>query len=157
MSRFENYINEKTYFGNQAVGVIIKSRETGRILVVKRSKKVFEGGTYSITVSGKVDNGESAETAAYREVSEELRYKGQIYLKILDVFQDFNDSEGFGDQFKGQFTFFTYLGLVGDEFTPRLNWESRSAFWWDGQDKIKGKLHSGTTRLLKRYRRRLFR
>ncbi len=49
------------------------------------------------------------------------------------------------------------MGYVDKEFTPRLNWEHRSAFWWNGKEKIKGKLHSGTTRLLAKYRKRIFR
>ena len=150
--KFKNYINEKRYYGNQAVGVIIKSLNTGRILVVKRAFSIWEGGSYSITISGKIDTGETAKEAAYREIEEELKYKGDLNLNLLDVFKDSNNNP----HFQNNFTFFTYTGVVKEEFKPKLNWETINYFWWNGKDKINGKLHTGTLRLLKKYKKRLF-
>ena len=150
--KIKDALLEKEYFGNQAVGVIIKSSKTGKILVVQRSPKVMEGGSFSITISGKVDEGENVVQAALREIKEEIQYHKRIDLSVLDVFQDKNEMYGF----EGMFTFFTYIGVVKKEFTPVLNWETIKYFWWDGKTPIKGTLHTGTRRLLKKYKNKIF-
>jgi ADP-ribose pyrophosphatase YjhB (NUDIX family) len=146
MKRWHTILKERKYFGRSACGVVILAQDTGRILTVQRAKKVMNGGTWSVTVSGKIDDGENVIQAAKREMREELKYKGEIIkLSLLDTFQDKNDME----DFEGNFTFYTLKMIVPEEFKPKLNWENRKAFWWDGKGKIKGPLHFGTLRLLK--------
>ena len=151
--RFEQYILEKGYFGNKGVGVILKAERTGRILVLQRAIKTMDGGTQTITISGKVDGKESLKQAAIREIKEETRYTDKLYLRLLDVFKDNNDKPEFNEVFE----FYTYIATVPYEFEPRLNWEHRHAFWWNGRDKINGEIHFGTKRLLKKYKKRIFR
>ena len=152
MIKFKKFIKvenlfEKKYFGSSAVGVIIMAKDTGRILILKRSKDVFDGGTYSIVASGKVDENEKPVHAAKREIQEELDYKGKfLSFKLFDIFKDKNDSEEFDDDF----IFYTYFAMIPKEFKPKLNWEHDLCFWWNGKDKIKGKVHFGTKRLLKK-------
>ena len=138
--KFKNYITEKSYFGDKAVGVILKAKNTGKILVLQRAQKVMDGGTQTITVSGKVDGTESTKQAVYREVMEETQYTGRLKLKLLDVFKDKNDKPEFNDIFE----FYTYIATVPYEFKAILNWEHRHAFWWNGKDNINGELHFGT-------------
>jgi 8-oxo-dGTP pyrophosphatase MutT (NUDIX family) len=155
----ENNLFERRYFGKSAVGVIIKSKNTNKILVLKRSKDVFDGNTFTITTSGKVDGDESPIDAAKREIQEELQYKGKfLTFKKIDVFKDKNyyvDDDGektFGDEF----TFYTYFAVVPKEFKPKLNWEHTESFWWGGVRDIKGKMHFGTKSLLKKYKKKIF-
>ena len=150
--KFKHYINEKATLVIGAVGVILKAKNTGKILVLQRAQKTMDGGTQTITVSGKVDGDESLKQAAIREIKEETRYTDKLKLKLLDIFKDKNDKP----EFKEIFEFYTYIATVPYEFEPRLNWEHRHAFWWNGKDTINGEIHFGTKRLLKKYKRRIF-
>lgn len=147
-------ILEGNYFGDSGAGAIIQAKDTGRILVVRRSSRVNEPLTYSIVLSGKIDAEEDPYAAAKREVKEETGYTGKILKSyIIDVFTDENDNE----QWSEIFTFTTYKFVVPHEFDPKINWETQSVFWWDGKRDIKGQLHFGTKSLLKKYYNKIFR
>ena len=139
MKNFLALLEERRYWGKSAVGLIIKAEDTGNILVLRRSSRVNEPGTYSITISGKIDGGENAMQALLREVEEELKYSGKIDNPKL--FYEFKDND---------FTFNTYITKVPEEFIPKLNWEHISCFWWNMKKKIKGELHFGTKELLRK-------
>lgn len=142
MKTFNEILQERSYWGNNAAGIIIYAKDTGRILCLQRSNRVMEPNTWSITVSGKLDGNESPTEAAIREMHEELNYKGPLSRpEKIDIFTDKDDN---GETF----TFTTYLVQVPKEFTPKLNFEHRKAFWWDGKEKINGEIHFGTKRLL---------
>lgn len=153
MKLWTNILFEKEYFGKEAVGTILKSKKTGRILVLQRSKIVMDPNTFSIVISGKIDENESKKQTAMREISEELDYKGKILsFELIDVFKDKNEMKGF----EGTFKFYTFLAIVPKEFKPMLNWEHTKYFWWNGEDKIKGKMHYGSKRLLRKKRKKIF-
>mgnify|MGYP001143361290 CR=1 FL=1 len=155
----ENKPLEKRYFGKSAVGVVIKAKDTNKILVLHRSKKVMGGVQHSITASGKIDGDESPVEAAKRQIQEELKYTGKfLSFEQIEVFKDKNDyvnkkgEKPFGDEF----TFYTYFAEVPKEFEPKLNWEHTNYFWWGGKRKIKGKIQSGTKRLLGKFKKKFF-
>jgi len=144
MKSFKEILLEKKYWGNNASGLIIYSLDTQKILCLLRSSKVSEPNTWSITVSGKVDGNESSVDAAKREMKEELGYTGITSVpKLFDVYTDIDD-EG------ENFVFKTYFIAIPREFKPRLNFEHKRAFWWDGKETIKGELHFGTKKLIKK-------
>lgn len=144
MQSFKEFILERIYWGNEAVGFLVFADDTERLLTLLRSSRVNEPLTWSITVSGKVDQGETPIEAAKRELLEETKYKGKINsIKKFDIFKDESDDGS-------EFTFTSYIIHVPKEFIPILNKEHNKAFWWDGKEPIDGKLHFGTKRLLKK-------
>jgi 16S rRNA (adenine1518-N6/adenine1519-N6)-dimethyltransferase len=66
--------------------------ESGRLLVQKRSmqKELFPG-RYDNSAAGHVDDGESYEQAAYRELEEELALKDVKLKKLGDYYIDVRD------------------------------------------------------------------
>lgn len=103
----------------QGAGVLLVARDTGRVLLLKRSESVStEPGTWAIP-GGKVDRGETVQTAAIRELREEAGYGGPMVVSAKPIFI----LEG------ADLVFSTYIGLVEHEFEPWLNWESDDAKW----------------------------
>jgi len=131
------YEAEREYWGNKAAGVLCVSAQSGRFLVMLRSDEVNEPNTWGV-LSGKVDGKESFEQAATREAREETGYTGKVSLTPMYKFKD-ND-----------FTFQNFLGIVDQEFEPKLNWESEDSRWLTLQqlEKLPRK-HFGLTALLK--------
>ena len=58
---------------NKAAGTYLFSKNTGKILLLFRSEACSDPNTWSI-ITGIVDEGESFEEAAKREIQEELNY-----------------------------------------------------------------------------------
>jgi 8-oxo-dGTP pyrophosphatase MutT (NUDIX family) len=148
--RLISFINERSYWGTSGAGAIIQAKETGNILVLRRSRHVNEPNTLSIVASGAIDSGERPLQAAIREMKEELKYEGEILSrKLIDVFTDI-------DELGYTFKFYTFKFVIPKEFEPTLNWETDKFFWWNGKDKLNGKFHFGTERLLKNKRGVIF-
>ena len=104
------------YWGDAGAGVLPIAEETGRILVAYRSSRVLEPHTYGV-FGGAVEPRESPKAAAKRELAEETGYRGRVKLVKAYRFED------------GEFTYHNFLGLVPEEFEPRLDWETESADW----------------------------
>lgn len=104
------------FWGSRAAGVLPMARSTGRILVSHRSPRVNESGTWG-TFGGRVETDEEPPRAAEREFREETGYGGPLDLVPLYLFM------------QPTFTYQNYLGLVPEEFTPRLNWEADACRW----------------------------
>lgn len=144
----------RTYFGTEAAGAIVYAKKDKKFLVLQRQKdtsnpkqKVKEPGTWSIVVSGKVDDtdGNSRNTAK-REFKEELKFKGWYTLedKPFNVFKD------------GDFKFTTYVIIVDTIFKPDLNWEHSDYKWISKLSEIPNPIHFGTKELLSKIKKRWF-
>jgi len=106
------------FWGNAGAGILPICVKTGRILVGFRSPSVNEPNTWGV-FGGAIDDGEQPATAARRELAEELGYRGKMLVKEAFVFT----SPG------GGFRYSNFLGLVDEEFKPRLDWENSKAKW----------------------------
>jgi N-acetylmuramoyl-L-alanine amidase len=125
------------FYGDEAAGCIFVAKNTGRILIAKRSEQVREGGTWG-TFGGKINAGETPKEAAVREVEEETGFDGEYKMSLLYVFKDKETN----------FKYYNYLIVVPFEFTPKLNWESTTTKWTDYGDWPEP-LHFGMEDLLK--------
>jgi len=127
------------FWGNAGAGVLPICPRTGRILVGLRSPHVNEPNTWGV-FGGAIDAGEDPKKAALREIEEELGYRGDIDLFPAYVFT----SPG------GGFRYSNFIGLVDEEFEPKLNWETALAEWvtWDELQRLRPK-HFGLEALLK--------
>lgn len=119
---FHNKSGEK-FWGNLGGGVIPICTETGRILLPYRSSQVNEPHTWGVW-GGKIDeeDGEvqsDIEDVVKREFTEESGFDGHIELIPAYIFETPNKS----------FKYYNFIGLIDDEFTPRLDWETESFKW----------------------------
>ena len=117
------------FWGTEGAGALLVARGTGRVFLVLRSAKVRNPGTWGLP-GGALDEGESPRQGAARELMEEVGYTGRLDLRSGHIFT------------APDFTYHNFVGLVGDEFEPVLNWESDDAGWFD-LDALPGPLHFG--------------
>jgi len=138
----EVYTNKsgEAFWGNAGAGVLPICPSTQRILVGLRSNEVNEPNTWG-TFGGAIDNTEKPETSARRELAEELGYRGHIKLIPAYIYT----SPG------GNFKYFNFLGVVDEEFKPRLDWENDDAQWMT-LDEIESlpNIHFGLKNLLEK-------
>lgn len=100
-------------------GAIFLARDTGRLLLTRRSPRVLQPGTWG-TVGGALDHGEGPAEAVIRETREELGVPVQHEdLHLCYVFRDA----------RTQFVYHNYTVLVPTEFEPELNWEVSAHAW----------------------------
>ena len=119
---FHNKSGEN-FWGNCGGGILACCLKTGRILLAYRSLYVNEPHTYNL-IGGKIDeeDGEvqsDIEDVVKREFTEEAGYSGDIHLIPAYIFETPNKS----------FKYYNFIGLVDDEFTPELDWETESFRW----------------------------
>lgn len=121
----------------EGAGILPVSLSTKRASVPMRSPHVVEGSTWCLW-GGKVDPGEQPKQAAIRELKEESGYSGKIILIPMLVNE------------RKDITFYNYLGLIVEEFSPKINWETQDFKWVDLEEllSIEPK-HSGLRKLLK--------
>ena len=127
-------LKQTGFYGKEGSGCLILAKNTGRILFVHRSTYVEQPGTYS-GVGGAIDKGQTPEESARREVKEEIGYNGQMEMIPLFVFK------------KNTFSYYNFLAIVPEEFTPILNWEADDYKWCEFGDWPKP-LHFGMISLL---------
>lgn len=125
---------DERFFGNQGAGILLISKNTSRILLVLRSEYVNEPGTWGIP-GGKIDGSENPKNAAIREAKEEVGFSGPIDLIPGHVFN------------AGTFKFYNFIGLIEDEFQPKLDWENTDAQWFEINN-LPNNLHFGIKSLL---------
>ena len=100
-------------------GAIFLARDTGRLLLTRRSPRVLQPGTWG-TVGGALDHNEGPAEAVIRETREELGVHVQHEdLHLCYVFRDA----------RTQFVYHNYAVLVPAEFEPELNWEVSEHTW----------------------------
>lgn len=126
--------SDPRFWGNRGAGILLIAKDTGRLLLVHRSKYVNEPGTWGIP-GGKIDDSESPIQAAKREAHEELGYSGTIDTIPAHVFK------------AGEFRFHNFVAIVPTEFNPTLDWENDAAEWFD-IDHLPSPLHFGVQSLL---------
>ena len=103
-----------------AVGGIIVSKKTNRVLTLMRSSKESYPGTWNFC-GGKIELNESPHEALVREIDEELG--GVIIDKLIPLHRYQSRSK--------DFIYDTYIVLIQDEFVPTLNWENSGFAWTD--------------------------
>jgi len=117
------------------------ARSTGRFLIAYRSGGVMEPRTWG-TIGGRIDEGETAAEAAWREFEEETGQDGNdLGLELQPLFRFVDPEAGF--------QYFNFLGLVDDEFEPEANWET-DEWRWVTQHELRGlkKKHFGLKALV---------
>jgi 8-oxo-dGTP pyrophosphatase MutT (NUDIX family) len=129
------------FFGKKGAGILIFCSSTKRFLLGLRGPGVDQPNTWGLF--GGASNGlESANATAIREMEEEIGYTGELLLKSLGLYR------------KGDFSYHNFVGIVPEEFSPSLDWETRAARWFRLKDFPKN-LHFGVARLLPILRERL--
>jgi 8-oxo-dGTP pyrophosphatase MutT (NUDIX family) len=146
MKNYINFNNENydsfdnasglNFWGDIAGGVLPICVKTKRVLLPYRSIYVNEGNTYGLW-GGKLDDDENIEETVRREFLEETRNDIDMDLIPAYVFK----TEGF--------QYHNFIGIVDEEFEPRLNWETESYKWvsYDELMNIQPK-HFGLEKLL---------
>jgi 8-oxo-dGTP pyrophosphatase MutT (NUDIX family) len=100
-------------------GAIFLARTSGRVLLARRSRYVLQPGTWG-TIGGAVDYGENPEDTVVREAREELGVRVDAAdLRLCYTFRAANSV----------FVYYNYTVLVGEEFSPRPNWEVADHAW----------------------------
>jgi 8-oxo-dGTP pyrophosphatase MutT (NUDIX family) len=122
-------------WGNQGAGVLPIAKTTGRLLLNLRSKYVNEGRQWGVW-GGKVDETDLM-SAAKRQFVEETGYSGGIQLIPAYKYTE------------PGFIYQNFIGIIDDEFQPRLDWESEGFKWvsLSGLKKVRP-MHFGLVSLL---------
>lgn len=130
------------FFGAAGAGILIFAKDTGRFLLMHRSRDVNEPNTWGI-LGGAIDPGEDPREAAEREAYEEAK------AKEVEV-----EPAPFYTFAKGSFRFFNFIGYVPKEFKPRMDWESQG-YRWVTLDDLPSPLHPGVVAFLPALKARL--
>lgn len=135
--KFNESDTSQEYWGDEAAGCIFLAKDTGRILLGRRSEQTeYEPGTWG-TWGEKIDNGETPKQTIAREVEEETGYSEELDAHLLNVYRD------------GNFSYHNFLVMVPFEFTPQLNWENDNSGWFE-YGKWPEPLHFGMEALIKK-------
>ena len=118
---------EQFFWGNEASGILVIARDTGKILVGLRSSEVHEpytwgnfGGAIGLDDMGISEEKLSPQENAIKEMSEEVGYHGEIELVTAYLFE------------KGSFKYYNFIGIIPNEFIvidSDLNWEVDKVQW----------------------------
>jgi 8-oxo-dGTP pyrophosphatase MutT (NUDIX family) len=110
-------LKDTGFYGRQGAGCVVIAQDTGRLLVMHRSRAVEEPGTWG-NCGGAVGEGVDPAKHALQELYEETGYQGEVKALIpLYKFQ------------KGTFRYFNFLAVVPHEFEVHRNWESQGSRW----------------------------
>lgn len=109
-------LDKTGFWGKAGAGCVFVARSTGRLLLCHRSRAVEQPGTWG-NWGGAIDPGESPEAAVQREAHEETGHPGPFESIPLYVFKS------------GSFTYYNFLVVVDEEFTPKPDWESQGHRW----------------------------
>ena len=128
---------EKTgFWGERGAGALFYAKKSKRFMLGYRSEEVLQPHTFG-TFGGAIDDDEAIIEAITREIVEETGYDKSIELIPLLVFK------------KGTFSYYNYLAIIEEEFTPTLNWENEDAPWMTLSQVMRCKqLHFGIAHLL---------
>lgn len=109
-------------WGRSGAGVLFVTEDDSQVLLLLRSRDVYEGGTWGIP-GGRIDHEETPWHAARREVKEECGGFPHRY-QILDT-RIFTEPD---------FEYTTFIVAVPDQFVPELDWESGDFTWTSPSD-----------------------
>lgn len=118
-TRLREFFNKRK---KEAVGILIKSEETNRVLLLLRNDKK---PTWSL-LSGNIDSGETPIQTIRREMLEEISIDYKILTKIKEVGSELNDVDNL--------IFHYFEGFTLKEFTPKLNNENLKWGWFSLKD-----------------------
>jgi 8-oxo-dGTP pyrophosphatase MutT (NUDIX family) len=104
-----------------AAGVLIKCRETNKVLLLLRNDKAYEPNTWSM-VSGGIESGEEVLEGLKREVKEEISIDPNI-IEYEFVGITYSKSKNLD--------FHYYKGFTNTEFIPKLDYENLDWGWFD--------------------------
>lgn len=105
----------------KAAGVLFLSRQTGRCLFQLRNSSRQNHDTWGF-FGGTLDQGETPYECIQRELYEEIGFMPEfIKLNPIDVFQSADHN----------FYYYSFVGVVDQEFIPDLNEESAGYAWVD--------------------------
>lgn len=119
----------------RAAGCIFFSTKTKKFCLARRSVNEMSYPKHWSTWGGNCDPGETPEATVIREVAEEAGYTGAIDL--VPMLTNIGNNS----------IYFNFLGVVTDEFEPKLNWEN-SDYVWVKFGKWPSSLHPGVVELL---------
>lgn len=102
----------------KAAGIIPIAKSTGRILLNLRGDKMNSPNKFSCW-GGYCAMGESPEENALREFKEESGFLGEI--KLIKIFIDDSPTK--------KMTYTTFIGVIEDEFEPKIDQESLGWEW----------------------------
>lgn len=107
----------------EAAGITFYCRSTNNYLLLYRSANVVDGSCWC-GAGGKIEDGETPEQAARREIAEEIGFDtyGEGQYVSLYRYEDAN------------LIFYNFLGIVEEQFFPVLNWESDGYVWIKEKD-----------------------
>lgn len=116
-AQYDNKFNS-TFWGNMAAGCLPFAITTKRFLLCFRSKYVNEPHTYGLW-GGKVDNDDNIISTIKKELYEESGFNSNINLIPIFVYENAEKT----------FKYHNFIGIIKNEFTPILNWESDDYKW----------------------------
>jgi len=103
-----------------AAGILAVDKNTGDILLIKRSMLVPNPNTWAVVGGKKDPEDENTRVAAIREFKEEVQPDSPYSLSKLPFFINENK----------YLKFYTYLGLFDNKFVPILNEENIDYGWF---------------------------
>jgi len=104
-----------------AAGILALDRNTGEILLIKRSSLVPNPNTWAIVGGKKDPEDKDTRVAAIREFKEEVQPDTPYQLSKLPFFINENK----------YLKFYTYLGIFDNKFVPILNEENLEYGWFN--------------------------
>lgn len=104
-----------------AAGILAVDKNTGDILLIKRSLLVPNPNTWAVVGGKKDPEDENTRVAAIREFKEEVQPDAPYSLSKLPFFINENK----------YLKFYTYLGLFDNKFVPILNEENIDYGWFN--------------------------
>lgn len=119
---------------DDAAAGVVYFTEDGRLLLLCRSPDAGDYAEHWAFPAGHVEEGETAEDAACRELLEETGH----HCDDLAPCTSFVDDDGL---------LFTAFTATGPRFDPRLN-DEHTAFMWAAPDNLPRPLHPGVVRVL---------
>jgi len=114
----------------QASGILIISRQTGRVFLLRRSDEGKHPLVWAL-LSGEMDPGENPIQTLRREIGEEIQISADI-ININYVYTEKAKS----------LHFHYFIGFVDNEFTPTLDHENVDSGWFE-HDKLPTPLFPG--------------
>ena len=105
----------------KAAGILAVDKNTGKVLLVKRSPLCTQPNTWATVGGGVNPDEDNPRDAAVREFKEEVQPDEPYQLSKKPFFI----TE------EGSLRFYTYLGLFENKFVPVLNEENTDYGWFD--------------------------